>query len=414
MVPPQPLLTDKALSLSLSAPRAPPLGSDQRKKLQRSNIECNRQPHPHLPTSTPFGDRLTRQLGRILPVSWQNTIRDSGVFRWIADSLVLTMSPVIAITAPPKTWSDAVRLTRSMKRISYGEHPSQSIDLYFPQNESKSSSSPTQRLVVFVHGGAWGSGKPFMYRLVAATFTNPPDPGTQTAAVVAVVGYRTYPCSVQVDDQVNDCERAIELLAERFPDLCQNMLLVGHSSGAHVSLLLLVERAKQQLADFQTWKSCDAAKANIQEYIGLSGPYDISQHFHYEAARGVEETSPMKAVNGFSHQAFRSNSPAFRLASYLGTATHHIALDQLSAVFPSRMLLVHGIEDDTVPFTATAEVALKLRQCGITQIEEEYLGSGTGHQDTVVHLMLGGDTKDALLVWLHNRLREADQPRSKL
>jgi hypothetical protein len=29
-------------------------------------------------------------------------------------------------------------------------------------------------------------------------------------------------------------------------------------------------------------------------FIGLSGPYDISKHFDFEAMRGVEQISPMK------------------------------------------------------------------------------------------------------------------------
>ena len=64
-----------------------------------------------------------------------------------------------------------------------------------------------------------------------------------------------------------------------------------------------------------------------------------------------------------------------------------------------RMLMVHGIEDDTVPFTATGEAARILRSCGIEDIHEHY-SPLTGHQDAVVHLMLGGRVQDAIVDWL--------------
>lgn len=79
--------------------------------------------------------------------------------------------------------------------------------------------------------------------------------------------------------------------------------------------------------------------------------------------------------------------------------------------FP-RMLLVHGIEDDTVPFTSTSEGARIMRMCGVQQCEEFYAPL-TGHQDAVIHLMLGGRVKDYIQHWLSN-LHEGSALRSKL
>jgi predicted esterase len=110
----------------------------------------------------------------------------------------------------------------------------------------------------------------------------------------------------------------------------------------------------------------------------------------------------MKACNGHTREQFRLNSPAHRLQDFL--AIFHEGSSTtltLSSYFPTRMLLVHGIEDDIVPFTATSEAARILRSCGIDQCQEFYAAL-TGHQDAVIHLMLGGRVNDSVRRWLSN------------
>merc|ERR1719491_1652217 len=118
-------------------------------------------------------------------------------------------------------------------------------------------------------------------------------------------------------------------------------------------------------------------------FVGLSGVYDISHYYDYEAGRGVEQISPMQPICGRTRENFRRASPAHRLLSLLGTqregTLHHLA---------PRALLVHGVEDATVPFAATADAGRVLRAAGLA-CEEAYL-AGAGHQDMVMHLMLGG------------------------
>ncbi len=119
----------------------------------------------------------------------------------------------------------------------------------------------------------------------------------------------------------------------------------------------------------------------------------------------------MKACNGYTREQFRWNSPARRLQDFLATYQEG-AFNTLTvnSFFP-RTLFVHGIEDDTVPFTATSEAARILRSCGIDYCDEFYAPL-TGHQDAVMQLMLGGRVKDFIRGWLeHNQDPEL---RSKL
>jgi acetyl esterase/lipase len=231
---------------------------------------------------------------------------------------------------------------------------------------------------------------------------------------VAIVGYRTYP-DADVDGQVNDLEQAAEFLIQHYPALCGatrklpiGTCVMGHSSGAHIALLMIVDRAIRKR---QAW-SQTTTTMNIDSFLGVSGPYSICHHFDFEAARGVEEFSPMKAACGHSRDSFRKNSPALRLMDNGFLDINERDLPTIQACLPC-MALVHGIEDDTVPFTATAEAARVLRSCGVTQCHEIYLAE-VGHQQAITQIMFGGPTRDAVVEWLKGFLSGTETSTNKL
>jgi hypothetical protein len=259
-----------------------------------------------------------------------------------------------------------------------------------------------------------------MYRLVALSFL-------ELGMAVVIVGYRTYP-DADVTGQVDDLEQAMAMLYHTCPHLFPNQskigddddddgrrrdsywmgnCLMGHSSGAHIALLLLVERVRYRIRiqnntnHSQRWKS--VIPFEFDSFVGLSGPYGISHHFDYEAGRGVEEISPLKPACGSSRQNFHAHSPAIQLVQLQSKCCDSMVGSSFEHLLPRHMLLVHGVEDTTVPFTATAEAGYLIRSCGVRQCEELYL-SKTGHQETVLQFMVGGKTKDAVHSWLHRRV----------
>ena len=286
-----------------------------------------------------------------------------------------------------------------------------------------------RRLIVFVHGGAWGSGQPWMYRLIAAPFlfrrgggssdddwSMPNSPQQQSLTPycysVAVIGHRTYPDGPTLQEQVSDVRTALNVLIEQYSHLYDhsNITVVGHSSGAHVALCMAVDYIKEKLNVLQHKVDTNAHIPNehipvieslpFDSFCGISGPYDISHHFDYESARGVQELSPMKPVNGHTREAFRFNSPVLRLTNDVLMYLHPNVDSQLQQICP-KIALLHGIEDDTVPFTATAEAARLLRMVGLSKVQEIYVPH-TGHQDAILQCMLGGQTSNALLEWISN------------
>jgi pimeloyl-ACP methyl ester carboxylesterase len=394
----------------------------QQFQILRSRRNITYQPHPHLLERT--ADATTRCIGSLWPVHQQNWVRDSGTFRFIVDALVaMTGVPTLTLSRNPQTTIlPFFRLTQICRTIPYGSHASQFIHLYQPQPEQIHTTN--RRLIIFIHGGAWGSGQPWMYRLIAAPFifsSSLPVPNelpNKCSFSVAVVGYRTYPDGVTAAEQVSDVTAALNLLRTKdYSHLYteSNITIIGHSSGAHIALLMVVDHIIAQASALRQRFDSNEQESRHERFLsvptqfqlpfdsfcGISGPYDISHHFDYEASRGVEELSPMKPVNGSTHQAFRLNSPVWRLRSaLLGLPSNVEAI--LNRLCP-HIALIHGIEDDTVPFTATAEAGRMLRSFGITRIQEIYIPH-TGHQDAIIQCMLGGKARDEIMEWIRRIL----------
>jgi len=231
-----------------------------------------------------------------------------------------------------------------------------------------------------------------MYRLAATPFL-------EANMAVAIVGYRTYPDG-NVQDQVDDLEAAARIIATSYPHLSERpgivdekdwigVSLMGHSSGAHIAMLKLVQRIERWTTNVETKNN--GPTLHFDTMVGLSGVYSIKEHFDLESGRGLEELSPMKPACGFTMDAFDYHSPALRLAN---CPSGKLQSNRLPDV-----LLVHGIDDDTVPFTSAYLASKVFRGWGYINLETKFLKK-TGHQDVVTHLMFGGESKDVVMNWL--------------
>jgi acetyl esterase/lipase len=330
-------------------------------------------------------DDFFRNFRATIPVKLQYALRDSGLLRLIVDSLVFAGVPSL-LQAYPTAWKDFLTLsgltststsnsTILFQSMQYGKHRSQHMELI--QSREPVEYTHAKKWVVFIHGGAWGSGFPLIYRLVANSFVSQ---GYQ----VAIVGYRTYPDTV-LDGQIDDIVQAIEFLRckemkkdERSESLV--MTLIGHSSGAHISMLGMLQSKLQ----------------GIERFIGISGVYDIPRHYQFESKRGVERISPLAPVCGGNLSQWKQNSPSRQ------QSTSSITRSRLPPI-----LLLHGEIDSTVPYTSSVGLYQSLiqqqqpRASEKPQIDLKVL-NGVEHSETMFHLMFGGETRDVLLNWIKN------------
>jgi hypothetical protein len=119
-------------------------------KEDKSQSSLHRPRHPHLPSGHELADNLTRFLGVWLPLSWQNWLRDSGRLRTYIDTLMSYSAPTYALFSCPDALVIYQRLTEKCQTLRYGEHPSHTMDLFFPEE------SQTIRGLVFFVVGSFG------------------------------------------------------------------------------------------------------------------------------------------------------------------------------------------------------------------------------------------------------------------
>lgn len=343
------------------------------------NDRLNEPPDPLRNTK----DDFFRQVRNTVPLPLQYFLRDSGLLRLIVDSLVFLGVPSL-LHVYPTAWNDFQTLSgRSsntcsddailFRNVKYGKYRQQRIEIMQTKRQIESS-----KWIVFVHGGAWGSGFPLLYRLVANSFLS-------EGFHVAIVGYRTYPDTI-VNGQIDDIVQAIEFLREEDEEeasIIMDITLMGHSSGAHIGMLGILQNKIQ----------------GIRRFVGISGVYDIPQHYQFESKRGVERISPLAPVCGGILSQWKRNSPS-RWHSFSTLEGNPVSL---GATLP-QTLLMHGEIDSTVPYTSSMNLFQSLKIApqnaeDSSQLDFKIL-KGVEHSETILHLMFGGETREILLQWI--------------
>lgn len=314
-------------------------------------------PPPPDPTSNP-NDDVFRMLRETLPLPIQHWMRDSGFLRGLIDGLVYFSVPELIQRYPQAL---GIYLSLPVKTIAYGKHPMQTLDILTNQQSPKG-------LVVMCHGGAWGSGRPWMYRLTASPFL-------EKEYSVAIWGYRTYP-DATVDGQVEDLRNALLKVKSLYPSIPTT--LVGHSSGAHVAVLGVLREKLPR----------------IDHVISIAGVYDIPSHFEFETGRGVEQISALQPACGFNQEEWKQRSPTCLLREHLFEQNNNNPPHELP-----NMLLLHGAKDTVVPYTSAVDFYDSLNHDGATL---EILPT-VEHAETVLQLMMGGETQDVVMAWLEEQ-----------
>ena len=111
--------------------------------------------------------------------------------------------------------------------VPYGTHERQKLDIYTPTKKQKSTD-----IIIFIYGGSWKSGEKSNYRFIAQPFTN-------AGFVTIVPNYRLYP-EVRFPEFNKDVAKAVAWVHQNFSRSkdSKNIILVGHSAGAHIAALI--------------------------------------------------------------------------------------------------------------------------------------------------------------------------------
>lgn len=141
--------------------------------------------------------------------------------------------------------ADSAAMTQDHKfsRESYGSDCRQWVEWI-------AGSGPKAVLPVIIHGGYWRALRAEDHRFMMTAFA-------PFGAHVANIEYRLMP-EVSLADIVQDARLALGKLCDAFPDA--QLLLIGHSAGAHLAISALQN---------------SALKAQCNGVIAISGVYDL-------------------------------------------------------------------------------------------------------------------------------------------
>ncbi|MCB2055870.1 MAG: alpha/beta hydrolase [Geminicoccaceae bacterium] len=202
--------------------------------------------------------------------------------------------------------------------IAYGADPRQTLDLYRPDEIA-----PSSPLVVFFYGGRWQSGAKEDFLFVGQALAS-------RGYLTAIVDYRLYP-QVRWQGFLEDGADAVAFLAERVAeqDESRPVVLAGHSAGGYIAAMVALNQERRRAAGID--------RCTIAGAIGLAGPYDF---LPLEANDLREIFGPGEA----------------------GPETQPIAY-----VDPDDppMLLLHGLDDETVLPKNSRNLAAALEDAGV-------------------------------------------------
>jgi len=128
-------------------------------------------------------------------------------------------------------------------------------------------------VVVFCHGGSWNSGSKIMYGTLASTLQ-------KRGIVVVVINYTLHPHGL-VEEMIQDIYLSLMWTKnniEKYGGNPNKIYFMGHSAGAQLGALFILLQAMDCNDKFPEHVA-------LRGFIGMSGPYEISDHYVHEFGR---------------------------------------------------------------------------------------------------------------------------------
>jgi hypothetical protein len=263
--------------------------------------------------------------------SWYETIfYKLGLYRLMLDSISFLSLTVLYI-AKPSLGKEFLSTWFRYKRIQYSQdttyHKFDILELQKPNKDKP--------ILVFLHGGSWGSGRLYQYALPMKRMGELID-----ASHAIILGYPVYPMGT-IEDQTLAVKKGIDYLRNQSElkslfhssGAAPRIVLAGHSSGAHIVLLAILRAVMKNEESL-----CDC-------YLGFSGPFNLVTHYEYKKKTNQNHTSPMLiAANGPTYLS--GLSPTLVLKEYLDNKKKDPSKYKKELPYIG---LLQGLKDDTVP-----------------------------------------------------------------
>lgn len=217
---------------------------------------------------------------------------------------------------------------RVLRDLAYGPHAKQRFDVYLPPK-------PTGPVIFMVHGGAWALGDKASPDVVR----NKVRHWSQRGLVVVSTNYRLLPEAKPLA-QAQDVAKALAAAQKLAPDWGadpKRFVLMGHSSGAHLVMLLNTSQSIAAEAGAQPWRaavSIDSAALDVERLM-------MQPHLPlYDRAFG-KDPAYWRAASPFHALVPHTVPPVLFLCSNLrsDSCAQALAFEKTAAKFRHRIVI---------------------------------------------------------------------------
>ncbi len=184
-------------------------------------------------------------------------IRSKRIFTFITHGLV-----ALALLAAAAAQAQPAAASRVLRDVPYGADARQKFDVYLPAR-------PTGPVILMVHGGAWAVGDKAAPGVVKNKVRHWVD---DLGYVLVSANYRMLPAAQPVE-QAADVARALAAVQKQAPQWGadpKRLVLMGHSAGAHLAMLLHASPKMVADAGAQRWRvtvSLDSAAMDVEQLM---------------------------------------------------------------------------------------------------------------------------------------------------
>jgi len=249
-------------------------------------------------------------------------------------ALVSACSPLALLNGLGPRDRGAARVARD---LPYGDHPRQRLDLYAPTGQG---SWPT---LVFFYGGGWDSGSKDLYGWAAQALA-------AQGFVVAMPDYRLVPevrFPAFIEDAAAATARAAEVVDRRGGDPSR-LGVVGHSAGAHLALMITLDRRYMAAAGKPELIRAAAGLAGPYEFLPLNVPASINA---FGQAPDPRQTQPITFARADAPPIWLGHGAADVVVHAEDTVLLGEALRRLEAPVETKLYPGLKHEDLIAPFS---------------------------------------------------------------
>lgn len=249
-------------------------------------------------------------------------------------------------------------LNNALKDITYkvaDNNDSVKLDIHLPKQKVYEKSP----VVVFIHGGAWAKGdKEIKYHYTQSL----KDTLQMSGYTVVAINYRLIDKTVDIADQVADCEDALNWIVQQADTYnldINNIGLWGESAGAHLALITTYRNNEQK-----------KYTPDIRYIIDNFGPTDLNKVLKTNASWFTKKTYKLFLPGLYNIReklilAMTSYDINTQKEEAIAVARYYSPVAYIKTADKTPTLILHGTRDFIVPFKQSKRLHKQLNKLAV-------------------------------------------------